>query len=244
VSNKGYCLSPHAYICFSNAYCVFLDLRSDKYICVEQEKMDLLGNCLRGYWDGNNSAGHSHRSSDSEAEELAKQLVNRGLLTVAQAGSKPVSPVQIDRPTSSLLEDLKGRASTYGPLELVRFFRAGFVANRNLKGRTLEDVVEGLARRARGHQSAGELDMPQVRRLVGAFVRLRSYFPRSYLCLFDSLALLEFLAFYEQFPTWVFGVNGNPFAAHCWVQHGSVVLNDTIESVAGYTPIMAVGCEG
>jgi hypothetical protein len=243
VSDKGYCLSRHAFICFSNEYCVFLDLRSDKYLCVEQEKMDLLGNCLRGYWNASTPPSHSHPSSDSEAGELARQLVSRGLLTVAQAESKPVSPVQTQRPTSSLLQDLNGVTSTHSPIELVRFFRAGFTATRNLKHRSLEDVVKAIAQRTLGRRDAAELDLPQVRRLVGTFVSLRSYFPRSYLCLFDSLALLEFLAFYEQFPTWVFGVNGNPFAAHCWVQYDSIVLNDTVESVAGYTPIMAVGCE-
>jgi hypothetical protein len=36
----------------------------------------------------------------------------------------------------------------------------------------------------------------------------------------------------------VFGVQARPFAAHCWVQKGEVVFNDTVEHVSGYTPIM------
>ena len=32
----------------------------------------------------------------------------------------------------------------------------------------------------------------------------------------------------------------SPFSAHCWVQQGDVVLNDTIENVRPFTPIMAV----
>jgi hypothetical protein len=59
-------------------------------------------------------------------------------------------------------------------------------------------------------------------------------------CLHDSLAVLEFLARHELFPTWVFGVRARPFAAHCWVQHADIVLNDTFEHVSSYVPIMVV----
>ncbi|HCY01912.1 MAG TPA: lasso peptide biosynthesis B2 protein, partial [Erythrobacter sp.] len=32
----------------------------------------------------------------------------------------------------------------------------------------------------------------------------------------------------------------DPFGAHCWVQHGEAVLNDTAEEVLRYTPILVV----
>ena len=63
---------------------------------------------------------------------------------------------------------------------------------------------------------------------------------RSYLCLFDSLALIHFLARFRVFPDWVFGVTADPFEAHCWVQTGGVVLNDTVERVSAFTPIMSI----
>lgn len=72
------------------------------------------------------------------------------------------------------------------------------------------------------------------------FQYLRPYYIRKYLCLYDSLALLEFLAHYRIFPQWVFGVTGQPFNAHCWIQESDCVLNDTLEHVRGFTPIMAV----
>ena len=37
---------------------------------------------------------------------------------------------------------------------------------------------------------------------------------------------------------WVFAVKGAPFAAHCWIQLGDIVLNDSVENVRAYTPIM------
>ena len=83
-------------------------------------------------------------------------------------------------------------------------------------------------------------DLHRASLLVHDFLSLRPLFPRKYLCLFDSLALLEFLSKYGLHPSWVFGVQPDPFEAHCWLQHQDTILNDTVEVVSTYTPIMAV----
>jgi hypothetical protein len=69
---------------------------------------------------------------------------------------------------------------------------------------------------------------------------LRPLYPRDYLCLFDSLALIEFLAQHGLYPTWVFGVTSDPFMAHCWVQEGDTLLNDTVAHVGQFVPLMTV----
>lgn len=38
----------------------------------------------------------------------------------------------------------------------------------------------------------------------------------------------------------VIGVRTRPFAAHCWAQHGGVVLSDPLETVASFTPILVI----
>jgi hypothetical protein len=81
----------------------------------------------------------------------------------------------------------------------------------------------------------------ELAELVGAFLTLRPFFfAAKDACLFDALSLSEFLATYGVFPNWVFGVQSRPFAAHCWLQLDGLVLNDTIEHVERYTPIMVV----
>jgi hypothetical protein len=98
---------------------------------------------------------------------------------------------------------------------------------------------EERKRRAGGRTQS--LDFDRARRLVEQFFRLRVFFFTSKSeCLFDSLSLLNFLARYGIHADWVFGVQARPFAAHCWVQLGDIVFNDTIEHVSGYTPIMTV----
>ncbi|HVZ34530.1 MAG TPA: lasso peptide biosynthesis B2 protein, partial [Polyangiaceae bacterium] len=59
-------------------------------------------------------------------------------------------------------------------------------------------------------------------------------------CLFDSLVLAEFLRRRGVRATLVIGISTVPFAAHACVQFGDLVLNDTVEKVQGYTPILAV----
>jgi hypothetical protein len=51
---------------------------------------------------------------------------------------------------------------------------------------------------------------------------------------------MRFLAMSGVSAEWIFAVRSNPFEAHCWVQSGSVVLNDVIDEVRAYTPIMRV----
>jgi hypothetical protein len=39
---------------------------------------------------------------------------------------------------------------------------------------------------------------------------------------------------------WIIGVRTWPFMAHCWLQVGAVALDDDVERLAAYTPILAV----
>jgi len=55
-----------------------------------------------------------------------------------------------------------------------------------------------------------------------------------------SLALVEFLARYRLYPDWVFGVQTQPFKAHCWLQYGSLVLNDKPTRLHELTPILSI----
>ena len=73
------------------------------------------------------------------------------------------------------------------------------------------------------------------------FFRLRPFVYSSRdKCLYDCLVLLEFLAYFDLFPTLVIGVATFPFRAHCWLQYGSLVLTDYVEHTRAYGPILVV----
>ena len=80
------------------------------------------------------------------------------------------------------------------------------------------------------------------RLLAGArlFASARIYTPVSPSCLLDSLSLIRFLSKRGLGAHLVFGVTHSPFSAHCWVQSGHWVLNDTVGNVHSYRPIRTV----
>jgi len=76
---------------------------------------------------------------------------------------------------------------------------------------------------------------------ASAFERLRPLvFTAQEKCLYDSLALMAFLASEGLFPRWIIGVKTGPFGAHAWVQSGHTVLSDQHEYVRRFQPILVV----
>ncbi len=120
------------------------------------------------------------------------------------------------------------------------FFLDSARASRQLRDQSFEATIAHVRARKQRANPARPFDSKPARSALSAFDSLRLFYPRPYLCLFDSLALVHFVARFGLYPDWVFGVRAEPFEAHCWVQAGNVVLNDTVERVSAFTPIMSV----
>jgi hypothetical protein len=124
---------------------------------------------------------------------------------------------------------------------LARCFLACATADWRLRSSSLPLTLASIERRRKfSEYSAIAFSAAFAAILVGAFKILRPLYPRPYLCLFDSIALLEFLARYHMFPRIVFGVVADPFEAHCWLQEGTILINDDLERVSKYKPIMSL----
>ena len=59
-------------------------------------------------------------------------------------------------------------------------------------------------------------------------------------CLFQSLTLFHFLARRGWYPKLVIAVKMSPFGAHAWLQEGDIVLNDQLDQVLPFTPILVI----
>ena len=57
-------------------------------------------------------------------------------------------------------------------------------------------------------------------------------------CLYDSLALRRFLLRRGVGVDLVIGAKLHPFAAHCWLQDGTTVLNDCLGSARDFVPVL------
>jgi hypothetical protein len=142
-------------------------------------------------------------------------------------------------PTRTLLGDARISEPRPSLPRIARFYRASLSAAAKLRYWPIEKTVRSVQARRHANSNGSALcDSPRAKELTTEFNVLRSFFPRRYLCLFDSLALLDFLAQYELYPTWVFGVKLNPFGAHCWVQTGDAVVNDDLEYIRNFSIIL------
>jgi hypothetical protein len=156
---------------------------------------------------------------------------------------KPAVPVVTPRAARGLVEfDLDSRSRT-GAALLGRFGRSYLRAQLALKLRPIQSIVEAARDRKarRTKRGLGEPDPVRLQALVNAFTRMRPlFYTRRSACLLDSLTLMHFLGAEGIHPQWVFGVKTEPFDAHCWVQHGELVLNDVPDRVRQYSPILVV----
>jgi hypothetical protein len=238
---QPYLLAPHVYPCVSGQHVVLMDLERDKYVAVAPA--DRLAAWVRGWPVGSLHAPDSPDDADAGARTLVSQMLAHGMLVSDPHVGKPAVPVSAARAARTLVEfNLDERPRTASAL-LWRFGRSYLQAQLSLKLRPVQAIVETVRNRKAGPTTSGlrDVDLARLRALVGTFTRLRPlFYTLRSACLLDSLTLMYFLGAEGIHPDWVFGVKTEPFDAHCWVQHGEVVLNDAPDRVRQYSPILLV----
>ncbi|MGH9587636.1 MAG: lasso peptide biosynthesis B2 protein, partial [Acidobacteriaceae bacterium] len=169
--------------------------------------------------------------------DLSANELLRTRLTDSAAGDKLgilQSPDTVIAPRPPFREHVSMRHAA-------RYFASALGAKTALRMRSLYRIVLSERRKAAMRADVRRtFDPARAAPLCSAYARMRVIATGPRQCLFDALALKLFLAKYGVFPDWIFGVRINPFAAHCWLQDGRTVLNDSLDSVRRFTPIMTV----
>lgn len=109
-------------------------------------------------------------------------------------------------------------------------------AQRDLRSRPLAHIL-GEISCAPGYIPAANEEACEE--IAAAFHRARRYVSVADQCLPRGIAMKRMMARRRQHVSLVFGVT-MPFAAHCWVQAGDIVLTDPLDVVLHYQPIFAV----
>lgn len=98
-----------------------------------------------------------------------------------------------------------------------------------------------LARHSLGHlltpTGLARADPDPCRPIAAAFARASRYCDATDQCLVRGLAMRALLARRGLGVDLVIGVT-LPFAAHCWIQAGEVVLSDPVDRVRNFTPLL------
>ena len=235
-----YRLANDVYWCEPGGAVIFLDLKRDRYIGLEPENLAAFRRLIE-----------PDSPPDAQTEALGRQLVEEGLF-VTNANAAPnaahanTAHGKIPRatacpPIAAALIDLGDTSHVrIRPIHVARFALACARAAYLRRCCALHAIVQRIReRRARHHGTVRTPSRTELRDLVARFRRLR---PLAYSapdhCVLDALTLIEFLALFGHFPNWTLGVMTQPFGAHCWVQHGEIVLSDSVTRAGVYTPIM------
>jgi hypothetical protein len=240
MTTAAFQLVDDAYVCLADNRLVFSDVRHDRYRCLDRRNTQAALRLFPDFPGLCDAQTPEDLADDQERARLVGgALLQAGLLADKEIGGKPFVPISIPAPTRSIASDRPVWTAQPTLGNWMSFLQAAFGASGKLRFQSLRRIVRRVENRKRQHIGPNSEDRDTLDDLVAIFHRLRPYYVREYLCRFDSLALVDFLARYGLFPSWVFGVTSEPFAAHCWVQDGNVVLNDSIDYVERFTPVMA-----
>lgn len=238
---REYFLPPHVRVCKTATGAVVLDLKRNRYFSVGKKEAYTL--CALGP-DSSREAGDimdSQEALTSQAvKRVADHLVKVGLLDAQASTDPPIAPgeIELNGQLTSIGHEIN-RSTRMNLGHACNFLRACTWARRAIRSRTLYCVAGEIS--AGKCRQPGSFDTQRAVELVCIFRRLRPFaFTAKDQCLFHALALTRFLSFYQVFPTWVIGVRARPWAAHSWVQQGSLLLDSNPEHVCDYTPILTV----
>lgn len=235
-----FALASHVGACIDMGVLALLDVRADSYSCARLERLGALPDVVAGL------PAHADwpHGTDARLRAIAsvQDLARRGLVVEGAAAaasnfaSEPVEASALDGAAcgSSGLEQstrLETMAACVGAWVLLKLLPFHKIFEREA----------AFARRSRDAPNALQTEA-MCAALTGAaraFEAARLWFPKDRICLFDSLALLQFLRGRGLTARWVFGVRTHPFEAHCWVQAGRIVLNDSAEHAGGFSLILS-----
>jgi len=234
-----YFLSKDCFVCKMGYYWIVLSAKRDRYLCVAHDELASIGHRLYGWQHSIVGLAQSPQGDDANA--LIQSLASSDIITSNPTNGKAFAESKCEAPEDSVAMPAQFVPVRPPMFSICRFFLACGTVDWRLRTEPLSCTLTRIERRRRRAQSkAAVYNSSKPSRLVAEFKALRPLYPRAYLCFFDSLALLEFLATYNCYPKMVFGVVADPFQAHCWVQDGSTVFNDNLERVGRYKPILSV----
>lgn len=213
-------INDDIFACESGGQAILLDLQRDRFFLASKRLRDELRQMLEG------------KSAEDDPTSLNALAPSR--MPPGSCGLR-ISTVPIVAPSTDIFTD---RAES-SPALLIDAIREQVVMAHALKTRPLWRVVDRIRAR-KTHPPQHAKDRHSLERRAAAFLGSAKLFGSDQKCLRRSLALANSAAKYGHDVTLYLGVSVRPFSAHCWVQHGDIVLNDSIDEVLQFTPILAI----
>lgn len=220
----AYALQPGISFAHVASRTVFLDLPADRYFCLAPEAERSFARL---------TAAASPAPGDAQ---ILGGLEKQGILRTSDAASAPQPCPAVTEATASLLD---AEPMPVPPIESLVAAMALLRAPLHLKLFGLHAAITGLrVRKARLKRATSEHET--LARSAAAFAQLRAIATTHDQCLPRSLAVARRLSAAGVGAELVLAVKLQPFAAHAWVQWRDLVVNDRVDAVRDFTPILVV----
>jgi hypothetical protein len=219
----GFDLADGVRFCETSGRFIFLDLARDRYSCLPAEAEPSFRRLVLGA-----------RLTSNDRQVLG-DLARDGLLRPSRR-RPPLAPPDLSAPDGTLVftDREVDRAM------LVRaLWRLGAAAVE-LRIRPLSRIVRRLERRKRLLPGYSEDIRTALLEVAAAFRRTELFAAPLDRCLPRSIAAFEALIDRRVPASLVFGVRLQPFGAHCWVQHCRTLVNESVDQVRNFTPILVI----
>ena len=228
----SYWLNPNIHFCLCDDALIFLDVARDRYFRFSGKQRD---------WFESIRTARASQELGGPAAGFAERLVAKQILSPDRQSGKPLT-APCFAPPSACLSQLTGAATPSRILPTARDMAIAAVSSWWLEH--MCDFKDVVARVGRWKLRAARNPTPsleQVLVLASRFHAMTPYFFSTHdACRFRSLALIRFLTGFGIQADWVFGVRLCPFGAHCWVEYNGVILNEDLDTVIEFRPIMSV----
>ncbi len=214
----GYVLGKGVSYCRVLGSYIFLDLRRDRYFSLGREAASAFGALVSGM--------------EPDPRALSDLTID-GVLE-ATAG------LELPQRQAAIVADgsLMHNSMPAGVGDVAEALWRRVSAERVLGMRGLRGCV-ATARRI-SERTLPQADMEQAALASASFAASTLWRSRTARCVSISLATLGWFAARQCHATFVVGVKLHPFEAHCWVQVGTRLINDEVDQVRPFVPILVV----
>jgi len=223
-SIMGFTLRNGISFCRVGDRIIFLDIVADRYFCLSR------------------SAEHSFLALAEGAtpppdDAHVQGLLARGLLMASASPQAPAACRPIVMPQTSLLDLDLPRPALAGTTSALCCLAATRV---RLKMAGLGRTLSWLSTRKSRLPTSRALPEGQIERIMAGFVSAARIASQIDLCLANAIAVASRMIAKGIWPDVVLGVQLGPFSAHCWVQHEGRLVNDRVDMVRTFTPILVL----
>lgn len=216
-----YRLRSHLHYCYSGGRAIFLDADNGRY------------SCLAGVGE---AAFLAFRNGAASSDEMDWLTANGILVEDNEPHGLELGRRDIRSPSAQIEVRSKPKVA-----DIWSAARERVVAHASLRLRGFSWAYCSIIAAKRGRGGEDRSDSTQVAiDVAAAFHATDLILGKTDRCLPRSLGFLRICFKRGYFPSLVIGVRTNPFTAHAWVQSGDLVLNDGIDQVRVFTPIMVL----